>query len=413
MCPTVIGRKRIIAVSVALAAALILSAYAATLLIPDAYTAQAQKIFNDARQKLELMRNITIPENIALTVITKQQAQDLWGKPSTSTPDLTNTYRQEKIYKGLFMMPQTETLVQTNSNWIANWVAVTWNSQIYVVRENFNPFAGDAEGTFVHEFMHIWQSGLSSPTTYDEDKAHTCLIEGDASFMGDYYKNYTQTHPDVYAVAYLLSVPWLDNVHPLPNTLIDLNYLPYEEGKTFVKTLYERGGFETVNHAYSEGYNPSSTAQILHPDLYFANFTAQQTTAPAFLQTGWALTQTDRNQDHNIYGEAFIGAMIERWTNQTYGQQAAAGWDGDCFTYYERGTDYLFTWNITWTTAQDASEFSQAFQTMMNQTGAAALSAGEWQANNTTLTLTQYPTAKSTLIACSTDRSATLPSNFA
>jgi hypothetical protein len=127
---------------------------------------------------------------------------------------------------------------------------------------------------------------------------------------------------------------------------------------------------------------------------------------------GWTLAQTDRNQDHNTYGEAFIEAMIERWTNQTYGQQAAVGWDGDCFTYYERGTDYLFTWNITWTTAQDASEFSQAFQIMMSQTGAAAQSAGEWQANNTTLTFTQYPSANSTLIVCSSDRSATLPSNF-
>jgi|WetSurMetagenome_2_1015567.scaffolds.fasta_scaffold49667_3 hypothetical protein len=413
MCPLVIGRKRIIAVSVALAATLILSAYAATLLIPDRYTVQAQKIFNDARQKLELMRNITIPCNIALTVITKQQAQDLWGKPSTNTPDLTNTYRQEKIYKGLFMMPQNETLVQTNSNWVANWVAVTWNNQIYVVRENFNPFASDAEGTFVHEFVHIWQSGLSSPTTYDEDKAHTCLVEGDASFMGDYYVNYTQAHPNVYAPARLLSVPWLDGVHPLPNTLIDLNYLPYEEGKTFVETLYAQGGFDTVNRAYSEGYNPSNTAQILHPDLYFDNFTAQQTTAPTVLQTGWTLVQTDRSQDHNTYGEAFIEAMIERWTNQSYAQQASAGWDGDCFTYYERGMDYLFTWNMTWTTAQDASQFSQAFQTMMTQTGATLLSATEWQANNTTLTLTQNPAANGTIIACSTAQPATLPSNFA
>jgi hypothetical protein len=409
----VIGRKRIIAVSVALAAALILSAYAATLLIPDAYTVQAQKIFNDARQKLELMRNITIPDNIALTVITKQQAQDLWGKPSTNTPDSTNTYRQEKIYKGLFMMPLNETLVQTNSNWIANWVAVTWNSQIYVVRENFNPFAGDAEGTFVHEFMHIWQSGLSSPTTYDEDKAHTCLIEGDASFMGDYYENYTRTHPDVYAAAFMLSIPWLDNVHPLPNTLIDLNYLPYEEGKTFVETLYARGGFETVNRAYTEGYGPSSTAQILHPDLYFANFTSQQPIAPKILQSNWTLVQTDRGQNDNTYGEAFIEAMVERWTNQTYAQRAAAGWDGDTFTYYEQGTDYLFAWNLTWTKAQDAFEFSQAFQTMMGQTGATAVSALEWQANGSTLTLTQNPATNSTFIACSNVQSAAKASNFA
>jgi hypothetical protein len=408
-----IGRKRIIAVSVALAVALILSAYAATLLIPDAFTAQAQKIFNDARQKLEQMRNITIPSNIALTVITKQQAQDLWGKPSTSTPDLTNTYRQEKIYKGLFMMPQNESLYQANSNWVANWVAVTWNNKIYVIRENFNPFASDAEGTFVHEFMHIWQSGLSTPTTYDEDKAHTCLIEGDASFMGDYYVNYTQAHADVYLPAFLLSNPQWDNVRPLPNTLIDLNYLPYEEGKTFVETLYASGGFPAANRAYTLGYQPTSTAEILHPDLYFANFTPQQPATPTILQSNWTLVQTDRSQDHNTYGEAFIEAMVERWTNQTYAQQATVGWDGDTFTYYEQGTNFLFTWNITWTSAQHATEFTQAFQAMMAQTGAAAVSAGEWQANWTALTFTQNPAANATLIACSNVESAALPSNFA
>jgi len=403
------------AVSIALIVILSVSIFVGvTQLLPDAYTVQAQKIFHDAFSKVEQIRNVTITETITLHVITKQQAVDMWGTPSGTT-DLTNIYRQEHIYKGLFMMPQEDSLYQAASDWTANWAAATVGKHdIYVIRENFNPFDATAEGTFIHELTHIWQPDLGTATTYDQDKAHMGLVEGDASFMGDCYINLTQTgvQANVAVPIYLLDNPLLDNVHPMANTLWSLNYFPYDQGKTFVEALSAEGGFATINQAYQQGYIPSSTAQILHPELYFANQTVQPVAAPELKADTWTLVQTDRGQDHNTYGEYFVQAMLATWLNQSTAAQAAAGWMGDNFTYYENGDNYLFTWNILWASSVDAGEFNTAFQDMVSAAGATQNGTANWFANERYLSITLNSDQNTTLIACSTLQDATLPSYF-
>ncbi len=406
-------KTRIAIFSVILIAALVVSAFDAVKLLTNQYTLQAQKIFEDAKTQVEKIRGVTLP-SVTLHIITKQQAVDKWGHPSGSQ-DLTNILRQEKIYKGLFMMQENDSLVQTTSDWTANWIAAAVGHDVYLLKENFNPFDKNAEATLVHELTHIWQPSLETPTTYDEDKAHTALVEGDASFMADYYINLTAhvVQASVNMPFFLVDNPLLDAVHPISNTMWSLNYMPYDQGKSFVGALYDKGGFALINQAYQQGYTPSSTMQILHVDKYFANETVQTVPSPMPDQNSWTLTQTDRGQDHNTYGEYFIQTMLATWLNQSASQQAATGWAGDNFTYYEHGDDYLFTWNITWTSVNDASEFSYAFSSMMNQTSASPIAVGEWQTNGRTLTLTWNPTTASTFIACSTVESATLPSDFA
>ena len=130
-----------------------------------------------------------------LQVITKQWAIDTWGK-GYADADLTNILRQERVYKGLFMMSENDSLYQASVDWAGNFGAATWNGKIYVVKENFDPWdMPGAEATFVHELTHIWQHGLPSPDSFDADKAHAALVEGDASFMGDYFKNQTKAQP--------------------------------------------------------------------------------------------------------------------------------------------------------------------------------------------------------------------------
>ena len=400
-----------------LIAALIVSAFDIVKLLSnfetDQYTIQAQKIFDDAHAKVEQTRGVTLPNGITLHIITKQDAVNMWGKPS-GTVDLTNINRQEKIYKGLFMMPQSDSLYQATSDWTANWAAATvGKSDIYVIRENFNPFDKNAENTFIHELTHIWQPQLETPTTYDEDKAHTALVEGDASFMGDNYLNWTNSQASIDLPVYLIDNPILDTVHPMSKTLWSLDYFPYDQGKTFVTAIYQQGGFTTINQAYKSGYTPSSTMQILHPEKYFSNETAHPVNSPNLADNPWTLAQTDRGQNHNTYGEYFIQAMLATWLNQTTAQQAAAGWAGDNFTYYEKGNDYLYTWNIQWASSLDAGEFSNAFQSMVNATGQAVSNGVDnWSANGRYFTFDWNQGTNSTLVAVSTVQNAVQQSNF-
>ena len=182
------------------------------------------------------------------------------------------------------MIPQNRSLYQAAVNWAGNFVAATWEGKIYIIKENFNPWnLPSSESTFVHELTHIWQQSVPAPTTFDEDKAHAALIEGDATLMADTYTNLTkadllQRRLDTSNPDFPADIITLADVRP--DTLSNLDYFPYTQGETFVGALHQSGGFPTVNRAYSEGYVPSTTAQILNPELYFENVTANQVSLP-------------------------------------------------------------------------------------------------------------------------------------
>jgi hypothetical protein len=378
------------------------------------YTAQAQKIFNDAKLQVQRIRNVTIPYNTVLHVITKQQAVDKWGG-TTSDQDLVAIHRQENIYKGLFMMTENDSLVQARQEWAANWAAATvGKNDIYVIKENFHPWdLPDAEGTLVHEFTHIWEPQLTEPTSFDMDKTHIALVEGDASYMGDYYRNHPNSTPQasnqqINSVPVFL-IPITSDVHPMPDTINNLNWFPYTQGKTYVETLIADGGFLTLNRAYQAAYTPSTTEQILHPDKYFSNESAQAVTSPKPVDAGWTVIQTDFHQNSNQYGEYFIQDMLGNWLKGSNSQEAtnaSAGWAGDRFTYYEKGTHFLFTWNTKWDTTNDTTQFFNAFTHMINFTGATMQATQEWFANGRYLTVTLNSDQNTVLIACSTDQNA-------
>jgi hypothetical protein len=371
------------------------------------YQAQAQKVFNSAKLEVEKIRNVTLP-NVSLQVVTKQWAIDTWGK-GYADPDITNILRQEKFYKGIFLIPENASLYQANVDWAGNFGAATWGDQIYVVKENFDPWdLPNAEATFVHELTHIWQPNLVFPTSFDMDKAHTALVEGDASYMGDYFINLTkQTKAEIMVDQvpfYLLTNPVLNSIHLIPDAIWSLNFFPYDQGKTFVKALYENGGWKTINNAYQNP--PNTTEQILHPDKYFTNETAQKVNAPKLAEDSWTKINT------NTYGEYFVQVMLKNWLPEEQAKTVSSGWAGDNYTYYERGNDYLFTWNIKWDTSCDASDFYMYFHTMMNATGSVDYGSCNWFSNGRYLSITWNQDQNTTLIAYSPIQAATESTYF-
>lgn len=278
------------------------------------------------------------------------------------------------------------------------------------MKENFDPWdLPNAEATFVHELTHIWQPNLVFPTSFDMDKAHTALVEGDASYMGDYFINLTQVQASFDLKVeqipfFLLTNPALKSIHLIPDAIWSLNFFPYDQGKIFVNSIYQNGGWKTVNEAYQNP--PNTTEQILHPDKYFENETAQTVNAPIIADDSWAKIKTDR------YGEYFIQVMLNNWLSSNQAQNVASGWAGDNFTYYERGNDYLFTWNIKWDTSCDASDFYVAVHNMMNATGSVDYGSCNWFSNDRYLSISWNQDQNTTLIVCSPIQAAAQFSYF-
>ncbi|MDR0372602.1 MAG: basic secretory family protein [Nitrososphaerota archaeon] len=384
-----------------------------------AYEVQAQKIFEDTKSQFERIRNVTLPPNIKLSVYTKQQAIERWGKGFSSL-DTARILRQENIYKSLFLMAENDNLADAVAEWTAGWTAVSFDNEIYVIYENFWPWdIPDAAVTLIHELTHIWQSGLPAPTSYDTDRAHSALLEGDASYMGDYYKaqynnSIISAVPDSRSrLPVSIDVFQLNPIYPsVPDTVTELNWFPYIRGKTFVSTLVNDSGWDRLNRCYTPPYTPSTTAQILHPDKYFAGKTAISVFVPTPADDSWTRIPSPYGYPYDTYGEYFIYAMLSRWLNDSQAQNAAAGWSGDSFTYYEKNHDFLFTWNITWDSIQAASEFNQAFIDMLNLAQANSQGVNAWFTNDRYLTLTWNPNTQSTLIICSTNQTVAASSFF-
>ncbi len=382
-----------------------------------AYKAQAQKIFNDAYGAWEQIRNYSLPK-VELVVVTKQWAIDTWGK-GYAQQNLQAIMMQQNIYQGLFLIPQNRSLYQADVDWAGAYVAATWEGKIYIVKENFNPWdLPSSEGTLVHELTHIWQSGIPSPTTFDEDKAHTALIEGDASFMADTYTNLTKAgllKADVTALQpdFPTGIITLGEVHP--DTLSNLDYFPYTQGEIFVGALHQHGSFATVNRAYTTGYVPSTTAQILNPEEYFENVTATQVSLPTPMEGNWTQMQTSYGQNYNSYGEYFIEDLLGNWLPETQAQTISAGWTGDNFTYYQNGANnssYLFAWKIQWNSSTTANAFLTAFRTMVKDNQALSEGPNQWFINSRYLSISQNADENSTFIACSTVQAAVQTTYF-
>lgn len=353
--------------------------------------------------------------DVNLVIVNQSWAIQTWGE-GYAAPDIVEINRTERVYKGLFVIPENASLYQATVDWAGYFVSAVWNGQIYVVTENFNPWDPDAPSTFAHELTHIMQ-GLyysnipSISSTFDSDRARTALSEGDANYMQDLFRNATTTSssPEPSAKSEptlawaLINSPITAAVHPsLPNSISDFDYFPYSFGPDYINALYEKGGWATVDQAYSNP--PNTTQQILQPQEYFNGIDAQPVQAPTLSEQGWTQEKTDR------YGEYFIQVMLSNWIPQNQAQTAAASWSGDKMTYYEKGNDYLFTWKIQWNSTSTASTFDSSFQAMMKATNATKENRNDWYANGRYLNLEWDPTSNSTVIVGSSNETSALQS---
>jgi hypothetical protein len=366
------------------------------------YRFLVESLLKDAITEVEKIKGVSFPWQVGVEVVTINWAKENWGRRYANA-DKENILREERIQKALFIIPENSSLYEAQIEWTGSFVAAVWQGKIYVVKEYFNP--SDKFGskkTLIHELTHILQGkyGIPERPTYDGVKARSALIEGDACLMEEIYSN-RNNHLGFIAeranmqnsLMLLLKPQFAGHSASLPDSVSRLNYFPYEYGLKFVRTLHADGGWTAVNQSY--GNPPSTTEQVIHPEKYAIGEKAQETKEPNITEKDWSRIKNER------FGEYFILVMLSNWIPQNDAEKAAEGWGGDNFTYYERGNEYLLTWNITWDSIEDASEFYTSFQQMMNETGAQNVAQNNWQAYGRYLSITRKGT--STLIVSSTN----------
>jgi hypothetical protein len=222
------------------------------------------------------------------------------------------------------------------------------------------------ELTFAHEVVHALQDqhfdllsvqGDSELISDDEYLAVGALIEGDAT-VGQV--QYMVAHPMLILGLQRelddLDTSVLDNA---PSFISGTLLFPYDQGATFVTALYEEGGWDLVNDAYTNV--PQSTEQILHPEKYLAGEAPIQVTVNDPLPTlgnSWSVLEV------NTFGEYIIQSFLDSGEVRPGDAQAAAeGWGGDQYVVAGTEDETALVWSTEWDSEEHAAEFFKILST--------------------------------------------------
>lgn len=245
---------------------------------------------------------------------------------------------------------------------------------MYVIQAE--SFRGPERLTYAHEYVHALQDGvfglrdgLNLDETYCEEHTEYCgavtaLIEGDASLSEQFWLFEYSSNQDRREIQEFYQT-YESPVYDTAPEFLRRDFLyPYQQGLTFVQTLYEEGGWPAVDEAYRDP--PVTTEQILHPEQYPAD-TPIEVDLPD-LQV--VLGENWRQVDDNVLGEWYIYLVLATGRDpgarlsEEEASAAAAGWGGDRYEVYlnDQTGELVLAMDTRWDTARDAGEFWAAFE---------------------------------------------------
>jgi len=181
--------------------------------------------------------------------------------------------------------------------------------------------------TVAHESVHALQDqhfDLSAWERYaegasDEMLARACLAEGDA----------------VVAAGESPSAP--DGGGYVEREIA----APYVAGAAFVRALRARGGWDTVNRAWTR--SGLTTSQVLHPEKWFAEERAEIVPKPKTATLGAAYRAT-----FDVEGELAVMLVLGAYFASKDAARVAEGWAGDASCVARAGERAAVAWRIRW-----------------------------------------------------------------
>lgn len=323
-------------------------------------------------------------------------------------------------------LSQTDRLVE-NIKWEATFMVGENQNAVDVVRGNqaagiggfYDPAAGEIkiisentsspkmnEITLSQELFHYLQDETYNISAFDQstEELHNAkdgIIEGDGNYVDRLYQQ--ECTDGVWEGSCL--IPQSDDAASgatpdLHFGLYQQTLQPYNTGPAWVDDRYESGGWEAVNEVYENP--PASTEQVIHPEKYPQDEPTGVTVEDTS-QEPWQQLERDGQVVSEQFGEA--GLYVSLWypsfqddvqgeiipvrdhfnltdsgqpsTFETYlyEHQLTTGWEGEQLVPYvmnnsaETGeTGYVY--KLAWESADDASEFSDAWLELMEIHGA-------------------------------------------
>jgi hypothetical protein len=370
-------------------------------------------LLNRSMARVERIRELEFRETPTVNFLTRSEYRDVVNR-SFSSADITDADRlhQNTKFEALFLVGEdTEyfDVAEQNQGGIATAFFVTQDApEIGLAEGEIGIILDDGtlpqlnEQTLAHEVTHALQNQQFNtsqfvPRTEDESRALDGLTEGDAHYVEALYQQRCESEWDC------VTPPGDDSDPPefanLGLVLYDL--VPYGNGPAFVQQIHQQDGWEAVNDLYENP--PRTSAQLIHPDSFPAE--SPNVTITDRSSEEWRVLELEDGVNYATFGEAGLFTMLWYPSFQEQGQviigpnapftgrsidpydfahPATDGWEGDKLLPYvtdESGEtgETGYVWKLVWESTDDAREFSQAYQRLLEYRNAEQVDAGTFQ----------------------------------
>ncbi|MGD0018800.1 MAG: hypothetical protein ABSD62_06055 [Candidatus Limnocylindrales bacterium] len=304
-----------------------------------------QATYAQIESQVEELRQLMPKSPVTPTLLDEQGVRDWMTRAIENGVDKTAMAAQSRLFAHLGLLPTGASLEQLELDLNSGQAIGFYDpdtKQLYLLSQS-GTIGPEQQLTFSHEFTHALQDqnfgldklAIDTVDQGDRDLARTALPEGDATL------SMTQWATAHMSVADLLSVSLSagsgaqnDQLNNAPAILREDLMFPYLDGLDFIQGVYSRGGWAAVDKLYAKP--PSSTSQILHPDLYTKGIepvVVALQVVPAPAGTGWRLSMQD------TMGELQLRVWLEGEHPTAAQKKAAAAaasmWAGDRIGLYE------------------------------------------------------------------------------
>jgi hypothetical protein len=293
-------------------------------------------------QQVEQLRGLSATRTVNPILLDEQGVQDWLTKANEAQTDHVAMAKESRLLIHLGLLPAGSSLEQLELNLQEGQVVGFYDwvgKQLYILSQS-GGVGVLQKVTFSHEFTHALQDqnfGLDKLDTQaadqnDRDLARLSLAEGDATL------SMTQWSAKNLSIVEMLTLAGsagtgADQLAAAPAILRQMLLFPYQQGLAFVQSVYDQGGWAAVDGLYSKP--PSSSSQILHPELYAAGIEPVAVGVPKVPAplAGWQLVTQD------TLGELALTVWLEGEHPTAAQTDAATGataqWGGDRVGLYE------------------------------------------------------------------------------
>lgn len=355
-------------------------------------SSEREKLTKRAIARIEVLRNSTFIDGTPVNVITRdayQRSSGGYTKKNGSAETWNNI-----VWNSVFMIEKNENveneLKELYGGQVRAFYSPSEDELFIIVAESQTDLVRFQSTSLVHELVHAYQDqyyNLNSHSftreTQDGDLAKNSIVEGEAVYIENKYRDYCETGRWDCYTSTAQSTTGGDTVHI---GLQLTSYFPYSDGYAYVKNEYEEGGWEQVNQSYQD--IPTHTTDIIHYDHQTDSkeIHIQDESGPYWRTFNHGINGRER------VGEATLAVMF--WYQQheygintgisdsqfsstddvsryNYEYDVTSGLEGDAvLPYYhdtENRTGYIFA--TDWNSSSQASEFREGYVNILRGHG--------------------------------------------